>query len=305
MAPHKVFVCAATGTQGGAVARQLRAIGWEVSTTTRNPNSAEAQALTSIGVNVCQADWADTSSLEAALAGCGLLFLNMVPDWANPTNEATQGKNMLNIAKAAGVTHVVYTSGFSTPEIDAMPYVDHFFACKGVLETAVQEAGFRHWTILLPGFFMANFLSPKVQRVYPGAVETGEFALALQPDTELLMIDHDDIAAAAIAAFREPERFHGHRVDLISETVTVERAVEAMRRGTGRNIRAKYLTDDEAEAAKAANPMFVLHDMVRVMAKARGAEAGTRAWGLPTSTFEAFVEREREAFEETFRNVSG
>lgn len=303
MASHKVFVCAATGTQGGAVARQLRALGWEVNTTTRNPDSAAAQALTAIGVNVYHGDWADTATLKTAVAGCDQLFLNMVPDWADPTNEATQGKVMLDLAKAAGVSHVVYSSGFSTPELDAIPFVQHLFASKGVLESAVREAGFRHWTVLLPGFFMANFLAPKVQRLYPGAVETGEFVLALRPDTELLMVDHGDIAAAAVTAFREPERFHGHRVDVISETVTMERAIEAMRRGTGRNIRAKYLEDDEAEAAKAGNPFLVMHEMVEVMSKAAGAESGTRAWGLPTSTFDAFVERERGAFEETFRNL--
>ncbi|KAK3901552.1 hypothetical protein C8A05DRAFT_44823 [Staphylotrichum tortipilum] len=303
MASHKVFVCTATGTQGGAVARQLRALGWEVNTTTRNPNSAAAQALTSIGVNVYQADWAATSYLETAMAGCDQLFLNMVPDFANPTNEATQGKHMLDIAKAAGVTHVVYSSAFSTPELDAIPFVQHAFSSKGVLEAAVREGGFRHWTIICPGYFMANFLAPKAQRLYPGAAETGEFTLAMRPDTALLMVDHEDIAAAAVAAFREPERFHGHKVDLTSETVSVERAIETMRRCTGRNIRARYLADDEVEAAKADNPMLAMDGILRVMSKWAGAEADTGAWGLPTTTFEAFVERERQVFEETFRNV--
>ncbi len=302
MAPHKAFVCTATGTQGGAVARKLRALGWEVNTTSRDPNSAAAQALTSIGVNVHQGDWTTNGALEGAIAGCDLLYLNMVPNFADPTSEAEQGKNILRIAKAAGVAHVVYSSAFSLPALESHPFITHAFSSKRVLEEAVQTSGFRHWTILRPGFFMANYLSPKVERLYPGTAETGLFTLALRPDTELQMIDHEDIAAFAAAAFQDPERFHAQAIDLISETVTAAQAIETMRRVTGRNIRAKYLADDELEEARAANPMLVLQEVLRVLSKL-GDEEAVKGWGVEMGTFEGFVERERGAYEETYRNV--
>ncbi|KAG7291165.1 hypothetical protein NEMBOFW57_001177 [Staphylotrichum longicolle] len=303
MAPHKVFVCAATGTQGGAVARQLRAIGWDVNTTTRDPNSPAAQALTSIGINVHQGAWTETAALESAIAGCDLLFLNMMPDLANPPSEAEFGTNVLRIAKAAGVTHVVYSSGIALPGAESNPFVQMAFAAKGVLEKAVQESGFQHWTILRPGFFMANYLVPKVNMLYPGAAETGLFELAFNADTELPMIDHEDIGASAVAAFQNPDKFHQQAIDLISEVVTVEKAMETMRRGMGRNIRAKYLTDEELEEAKARNPMLAIQEVLRLISSA-GNVPTAKEWGVAVGTFEQFVEREKKDFEETYQNVS-
>lgn len=301
MAPH-VFVCAATGTQGGALARQLRALGWEVTTTTRDPSSAAAQALTSIGVDVHKGDWTDNAALEKAIAGSDFLFLNLMPDLANLSSEAEHGKNVVRIARAAGVRHVVYSSALSMPGQDSNPFRKLAFAAKKTLEGEVQTAGFQHWTILRPGFFMANFLSPKVNMLYPGGAETGLFAIAFYPHTELPMIDHEDIGAFAVAAFQDPNKFHGQAVELISELVTADKAFETIRRGTGRNIRAKYLSDEELDAAKGSNPMLVIQEALRSVSAADSAQA-VKGWGLPTHTFEGFVEREKDAFEETYRNV--
>ncbi len=300
MAPHKVYVSTATGTQGGAVARQLRALGWEVSTTTRDANSAAAQALASIGVDVHQGDWTNDAALEAAITGSDLLFLNMMPDLTNPDNESKHGKNVLRIAEAAGVTHVVYSGVMSQPGRDAHPF-GKAFAAKHVLEQEVQR--FPRWTILRPGFFVTNFLAPKVQLLYPGTAETGLFVLALRPDTELALIDHEDIGAFAVAAFQDPERFHGQKIELASESVTIERVIETIRRVTGLNIRAKYLSNDEVEEVRAANPLIALQEILRDGSTAGHAEAA-KGWGVPTTTFEAFVERDKKAFEETYRNIA-
>ena len=52
-----VFVCGATGAQGGRLAHRLRAIGWGVHTTVRNQDSPAAQSLLSIGVDITPGDW--------------------------------------------------------------------------------------------------------------------------------------------------------------------------------------------------------------------------------------------------------
>lgn len=57
MANPTVFVCGATGAQGGHLARRLRAIGWGVHTTVRTPESPAAQSLSSIGVKITPGDW--------------------------------------------------------------------------------------------------------------------------------------------------------------------------------------------------------------------------------------------------------
>lgn len=53
---HSVFVCSATGFQGGALARRLREIGWNVHATTRDLNSQAAMAMKIIGVRLSECD---------------------------------------------------------------------------------------------------------------------------------------------------------------------------------------------------------------------------------------------------------
>ncbi|KAK4149578.1 hypothetical protein C8A00DRAFT_18750 [Chaetomidium leptoderma] len=302
MTKHNVFVCGATGTQGGAVARQLRAIGWEVRTTTRDANSPAAQALASIGVKVHAGPWSDTAAIESAMTGCDLFFLNLVPDMTNPNGEIQDAKNMLRIAKAAGVRHIVYNSGIHFPEQESSAYafIQLLYQAKAEIEKEVQAAGFPHWTIPRPGFFMSNFLVPNVHMLYPGATETGLFTMAFRPHTELPMIDPEDIGAFVVAAFQNPDKFHGQAVNLISQMVAVETAMETMRRATGRNIRAQYLTDAEIAEATATNPLLAIQEVLR---DAKGAAALDETWGIETGTFEGYVEREKKAFEETYRSV--
>ncbi|KAK3302693.1 uncharacterized protein B0T15DRAFT_403191 [Chaetomium strumarium] len=301
MAPHTVFVCSATGCQGGAVARQLRAIGWEVHTTTRNTDSPSAQALASIGVKVHAGDWNDGEALESAFAGCDLLFLNLMPDLNNFPAEFEQGQNVLRIAKAAGVTHVVYSSALDIPPGKSNPLREKAFKSKRDLEQYLPGAGFQHWTVLQPGFFMANLLSPKVNFMYPGAAEAGCYTVVWGPDTPLPMIDHEDIAAFVVAAFQQPNKFHGQHITLVSEMVPFGRALDMMARATGKNIHARYLKDDEVEEAMATNPMLALQQTIKQIPVSEATDG--KSWGVAMGTFERFVERERKDFLETYRSV--
>lgn len=303
MATPKVLVFGATGTQGGAVARQLRAIGWKVHAITRDADSAAAQSLTALGVYCHRGHWDDETVLEAAMDGCHAVFLVLTPSFHDFTAEVTAGKKILRIAKAAGVQHVVYSTGLLMKMDDPNHLANVGLQAKLDLEQDVRTLGFPRWTILRPAFFMANYLSPKVDAMYPGATETGVFTYIIPPDTVLPMIDHEDIAAFAVAALQQPDRFHGQTIDLVSEPVTVANALELIRRGTGRNIRGRYLVDkDEIEKTQAANLLLGIQTLLLGMADLADMDK-IRSWGVPLGTFERFVARERAAFDETYRNV--
>lgn len=87
---HTVYVCSATGFQGGALARKLRGLGWEVHATTRDLGSPAAAALTDIGVHLSQADWDDTEALKTSITGCDKLFLCLLPNWDDLSCERRQ-----------------------------------------------------------------------------------------------------------------------------------------------------------------------------------------------------------------------
>jgi uncharacterized protein YbjT (DUF2867 family) len=305
MSAHKVFVSAATGTVGGAVARQLRALGWEVRTTTRNTDSPAAQALASIGVQVHHGSWSDTDALEAAMAGCDLLFLNLQPDFGDMSSELTSGKSIIRIAKAAGVKQAVYSGAIVPSGMTKHPLMQVALQAKAGVADEVRAA-FQYSTILKPGSFMANFLAPKANMLYAGATETGLFVLAFRPDTQLPMVDPEDIAAYTVAAFQNPDKFHGKELSVVSEMVTIEKVIETLRRATGRNIRAKYLTDEEVEEAKATNFMLAIQEVQRDSAEFGALSevvAEAKSLGITPGTFDRFVEREKKALDETYQKV--
>ena len=61
-----ILVTGATGQQGGAIARALRADGYRVAAMTRNPDSDNARALAELGADIVQGDLDDDESLRAA-----------------------------------------------------------------------------------------------------------------------------------------------------------------------------------------------------------------------------------------------
>lgn len=309
MATYTVFVCGATGAQGGGLARQLRALNWEVRTLTRNTSSPAAQSLASIGVKVHEGSWSDRAALEAAINGCDLLFMILMPHFADFTAELKDGTIVLDVAKAAGIQHVIYSTTIPLPEdkLDPNSFAAMVFKPKKQLEEAVQTAGFPRWTILRPGAFMSNYLAPMINLQYPGAAETGLFTMALRETTLLPMIDTEDIGKFAVAAFQQPDRFHGQVIQVVGESVPVEKSMEIMRRVLGRpNIRGKYLDGEELEAAKVTNPilgMQVLFRDIDVFEGANPTEIAKKTWGIEMGTFEEFVKREKKAFDETFAKV--
>lgn len=236
-----------------------------------------------------------------------MLFLNLFPTLNDFPHELKQAQAILAIAKAAGVTHVVYSSSpdhtSREPSSDPNSISAHARASKRAIEQATREAGFAAWTVLRPAYFMTNLVRPNVDRIYPGATDTGVFTLAIRASTALPLIDVDDIAKFAVAAFQDPGRFHGAVIDLASETVAIEEIIRLLSRAAGRRLRAKYLSDAEIVALRQVTPFVTgqvdLRDLVESIDfnKAKG-------WGVDLGTFAEFLERAKHAVVDTYRTVS-
>lgn len=143
-----ILVTGATGKVGTQVIEQLVQRGAKVRALVRNPASASLPT----GVSVAQGDLLDPDALRAAMAGVSTLFLlNAVA-----ADEVTQALIALNVAKEAGVRHVVYLSVIHS---DVYVNVPHF-AGKLVVERMIEQMGFSA-TILHPAYFMDNDLTIK------------------------------------------------------------------------------------------------------------------------------------------------
>ncbi|KAL4755666.1 uncharacterized protein BDW70DRAFT_165244, partial [Aspergillus foveolatus] len=82
-----IVILGATGNQGFSTAESFLSIpNWTVRALTRNPASATAQKLASMGCEVVQADLNDMSSLDAAFKGVHAIFVN-TDFWATYTSD--------------------------------------------------------------------------------------------------------------------------------------------------------------------------------------------------------------------------
>ncbi|PKY07327.1 putative NAD dependent epimerase/dehydratase [Aspergillus campestris IBT 28561] len=301
------FVCGATGAQGGAIANHLLQQQANIRTTTRNTDSESAKALQSQGVSIIKGDWDDENALKEGIKGCTGLFLNTFPSLQNPVLEVERARQILNIAKEAGVNHVVYSSAFAIHEPERLDHWDANSRAAGILlqkqavEKAVRSAGFEFWTIMRPGFFMTNFLPPTVL-FYGNIPATGSIVSALTPETLLPLVDPNDIGKFGAAALLEPARFNHAELTLSGELIGVDDIMKALSDLTGRDLKAIYLSEAEIEEQSAKNPVFVAQKMMRTMSQFHDAEL-SKTWGIPTGNFAEFLERNKEKFLAVYRMV--
>jgi uncharacterized protein YbjT (DUF2867 family) len=301
-----VFVCGATGCQGGAVAYQLRKLGWDVFATTRYPSSRAAKALRAAGVQLTQGDWDDRAALESAIAGCEKLFLCLLPDFSDMGRERRQAESIIKVAKAACVKQVIASTSlgvFTLEEDNNQPAPTDSFMSKHLkskkgIEEAVRSGGFEHWTFLRPSFFMANFLEPKVAR-YPEPRDNGTWTTAMLPGTQLALIDHFDIAAFAVAAFHQPARFHDRAIGMASEMLTVERTLASLGKAAGRQLVPIFLTDEEIIENQKSSNVFT-NSQVSMRYMSRYIDMDEIASVIQPTSFTSFLEREKHLVEKTY-----
>lgn len=98
------------------------------------------------------------SSLAPALADAHTVFL-VTNFWesAKPEVEYSQGKNVADAAKSAGVSHFIFSSLVNVTDVTQgrLPNLGHFDS-KANVEKYVRSIGLPA-TFVLPGYFMSNF----------------------------------------------------------------------------------------------------------------------------------------------------
>ncbi|KAF6805681.1 hypothetical protein CSOJ01_09326 [Colletotrichum sojae] len=309
MPPKPIFVAGATGTVGGAVAKHLLASSTPVVALARDPSSPAAKRLLALGAVLTKGGYDDDSALEEAMSG-GIsgVFLNFMPDFVDHEWELRTARRILSAAKRAGATHAIYSSGFTAQAPERLSHWDpesftaKVLLSKQAIEGAVRSAGFDAWTILRPGNFATNYLLPQVS-FFPDLIASGRWITALKPDTKLPTLDPYDIGAFAAAAYADPGRFGRQEIPISAETLTPGEVMGKLAQFTGKDLRAVHLSDEEVEAQKAGNPFLAGHLAARDMAQFADQE-NTESWGVPLTTFDGFLKRERERVMETYKQLA-
>ena len=221
-----VLVLGATGKQGGAAARNLKAKGWQVRALTRDPMKREALAFKNLGIEVLKGDFSDKDSLEKAVAGVYGVFA--VTTGRDPNVEAQQGILMADIARAAGVKHYVFTSANGAGVHSNMQ------PGKAKVQEHLKTLGMPY-TILAPVFFMENFNSQRSAIIY------GTLMQGYAGDKKFQYIAVEDIGEFAALALEKPGQFADKLIDLAGDEFTLTQAAETIGKVIGRPM--KYIQE--------------------------------------------------------------
>jgi uncharacterized protein YbjT (DUF2867 family) len=223
-----ILVTGATGNQGGAVARELLSGGHKVRAMTRKPEGEGAKALAGLGAEVVQGDLGDAASLERALDGAWGAFAVQSPFEGGVEQETEQGIRLADLAKETGLQHFVYSSVGSAHRATGIPHFDS----KWKVEERIRELDLPSYTILRPVFFMDNFVSPW----FKPAIDEGNVALAIKPETRLQMIAVKDIGRYGALAFEKHAELAGKAIDIAGDEKTGPEAAEIIGRAAGKSL---------------------------------------------------------------------
>jgi uncharacterized protein YbjT (DUF2867 family) len=142
---------------------------------------------------------------------------------------------------------------------------------------------------------MEDIVPPQADLQFPTLRERGRFETAIAADTSIDWIAAEDIGAFAAAAFAEPERFHGHEIDLAAESFTLPEVAAKMTKTTGKTVLAVTLSEEEM-LAKPYGAMFFQHESWNNVEGYKVDLDAVRRWGVPLTTLDQFIQQHRDKF---------
>jgi uncharacterized protein YbjT (DUF2867 family) len=185
---NKILITGASGTIGSALVKQLQSTGADLEVMTSKPETKVH------GLATRRASFDDVAQLTQAFKGIDTLFvlLPLVP------NKVQLARNVAAAAQAAGVKHIVRSSGagadvnatFSLPKLQGT--IDQIMTDTGIPSTFLRNAG-----------FMQNYVT-----FYQGLVKSG-MVYAASADAAQSLVDVRDIAAVAALILRAPAAHAG------------------------------------------------------------------------------------------------
>ena len=220
-----ILVAGATGTQGGAVARELASRGYTVRGLTRNPDSEASRALSALGVQMVRGNFDDAGSLDAALDGAYGAFSVQQYRGVGVDAEIRQSKAFADAAKRAGVEHLMYTSvlyarlGTGVPQFESKRQIEDYVRTLGV-----------PYSIVRPPSFMSN-----LEADWESA-SNGVYRTVFPADLLRHHIAPRDIGRIVAEAFDHPERWIGRELDIAGQLISYADIAAAMSRQIGRSV---------------------------------------------------------------------
>jgi uncharacterized protein YbjT (DUF2867 family) len=194
-----IAVLGASGAQGSSVVRALAEQGrFRIRALTRNPASYAGPAD-----DVVAADLTQPATLDAAFDGAHGVFA-VTNFWEPGSDEAAQGRNAVEAAARAGVTHYVWSTLPNVEAISGGRYEVAHFTSKAKVDAFVRDAGFAAYTFVEAPFYFENLVKNMPPQPLPDG--TTGWALPLAPDARVVhMGSVEDLGGVVAGALAHPD----------------------------------------------------------------------------------------------------
>jgi uncharacterized protein YbjT (DUF2867 family) len=220
-----IAVIGATGHQGGAVVRALRAASqFKVRALSRNPGKHR-----DLADEVIEADLRRPDTLEHAFEGAHGVFL-VTNFWEEGTDERKQATAAVRAAKTAGVQHLIWSTLPDVETISGGKFNVPHFTGKSKVDRIVKEAGFAHHTFVIAPFYYQSLVGP----LAPQKQADGSLGWALPIDPNVRCIHMGDIAELGpivAGAFAHPDQAgNGEYLPLVGDFMSFNEIVDTLNR---------------------------------------------------------------------------
>ncbi|KAI5194527.1 NAD(P)-binding protein [Aureobasidium subglaciale] len=224
---------------------------------TRDISKPSAKALAAKGVELKSADLNDEASVAQAIKGSHTVFL-VTNYWetANPATEIAQGKNVANVAKKEGISHLIFSSLLNVTKTSKgkLAHVPHFDG-KAEIEEYIKETGVP-CSFILPGYFMSN-LSQMLQKGEDGSLT---WALPISDDAKFPLFDTaEDTGKFVKAAIKSQSPPSGKQILCATDYYTPKQILSEIEEVTGKKTNFYKIS---SEQYKSYLPEFMAEEML-------------------------------------------
>ncbi|KAH7173973.1 uncharacterized protein B0J16DRAFT_376534 [Fusarium flagelliforme] len=305
----RVVIVGATGLQGGSVARTLAQSPdrFLIRGLTRNPSSSKAQALTSLNIEVQQADVDDPASLKTAFRDAHIIFA-MTDFWQHmsATREEEQGKSIVDIAAELPQLETFIWAGLpdaNTISGGVYPHVYHWQS-KAAVTKYIKEEKPELWkkttAVLFPNYLENCVTQPGTYLPIKQGDGTYLRSFVLPESTPLPNVAISDTGKLIQYILDHPDKCLEKEIAFYSEAISEGQKIRDMASAYGIDIRYNELSSEEFQgnlrkhmsditALDFAEQLLIFRDFGMIYERPEFVQANQLP-GLKLTTWKEFME---------------